>query len=163
MVVVVGGAGVVVVGVGAAAPSACRPALGTRVAPAAGVVLTRGVRTRTGLAGVGVGGRVVDVAVESEDADDDEVSAVAAVIGSSEPGGGVGGSDSTALTTGAVDVAAGVIAAETPAMARTATKMIGMATARWPRPGNFDSPISHRTHWPAAFVHRFIMRPLSRR
>ena len=53
-------------------------------------------------------------------------------------------------------------AAVRPETARMATKIMGMAAARWPRPGNFDSPISHRIHCPAALVHRLVIRPLSR-
>ena len=90
VVVVVTGVGDVV-GVVDAAPLASRPTLGTRAAPAIRAVFTRSFGTRGALAGAGVGAGVVVVATES---DDDDVSVLAPVIGSSEPGGGVGGSDS---------------------------------------------------------------------
>ena len=93
VVVVVTGVGDVV-GVVDAAPLASRPTLGTRAAPAIRAVFTRSFGTRGALAGAGVGAGVVVVATESDDDDDDDVSVLAPVIGSSEPGGGVGGSDS---------------------------------------------------------------------
>lgn len=137
MVVVVDGVGVVVgVGVVPAAPLACRPTFGTRGAFTGNEVFTRVARTRADWAEVGVEAGVVVVGEESDADDDEDVSAVAATIGSSEPGGGVGGSASWLLAAGTVEVTVVANPAEIPDTARAATTMIGMAAARWPRPGN---------------------------